>query len=215
MRHPAAPAATIRTAIVIFPGVEELDFLGPREVLLAARGCGAGFAVSLVSMEKDPVVAAHGLGVTPVEPLDPAAAWDLIVVPGGSWLAGEATGVRRALREGVLPRWLRDCHGRGSIVASVCTGAFLLGAAGLLDGRRATTHHRARHDLAARHPVEVVAERVVDEGPVLTAGGITAGIDLALHLVERLAGKEAATRTAQLLEYPPENPGLSARPRSS
>lgn len=139
-------------------------------------------------------------GVTMGELGAPEGHYDLIVVPGGAWLAGGDTGVRRVIADGVVPRWIAAAHADGAVVAGVCTGVFILEAAGLLAGRRATTHHLALGELSARG-VTVCKDRVVDEGTVVTAGGITSAIDLALHLTGRFFGSELVAKVRDLLEY--------------
>jgi transcriptional regulator GlxA family with amidase domain len=182
------------TAVVVFPGFDELDAVGPYEVL-----ADAGFDPALVTLDPaERVRATHGLQVEPDGTLgDPS----LLVVPGGGWNAGGPRGVRRAIEDDRLPAAVRECHAAGTTVASVCTGAMVLAAAGLLDGRPATTHRGALGDLP--ETTEVRERRVVDDGDVLTAAGVTAGLDLALHLVERYAGDGAATRAAERIEYAP------------
>jgi transcriptional regulator GlxA family with amidase domain len=190
----------MRAAIVVFPGVEELDFVAPFEVLSAARRLGANLEVALVALEPE-ITAFHGMRVAGLAPLESANDCNLVIVPGGAWLAGGQTGVRAAVADGRIAEWLRGRHARGAVIASVCTGAFLLAEAGLLAGRRATTHHSAKSDLARYEGVELAEGRVVDAGDVLTAGGVTSGLDLALRLVERFFGPELARKTEDYLEY--------------
>jgi len=124
----------------------------------------------------------------------------LIVVPGGAWISGAKTGVRLAVDEGILPAYLRDQYEKHATIASVCTGTFLLAAAGLLDGIPATTHHLAMDDLKAAG-IEAVPSRVVDAGRVLTSGGIASGLDLSLWILERTFGKDPSDHVAEILEY--------------
>jgi transcriptional regulator GlxA family with amidase domain len=138
-------------------------------------------------------------------------------VPGGGWGDRAPQGTRAEVQRGDLPRAIAARHAAGATVASVCTGALLLAAAGLLEGRPATTHHTALDDLAERG-ARVVGERVVDDGDVLTAGGVTSGLDLALHLVGRLFGAEPARARAAEIEFEPRaavrgSTGRSDRPR--
>lgn len=184
-------------AISVFDGVEELDAIGPYETFSVAGNSGGDLDVSLRTMEPtDWVTCAHGLRLEPDGVLSGEA--DLIVVPGGGWNSGG--GVRDIVEEGALPRALADWHDEGRTIASVCTGAMVLAGAGLLDGRRATTHASALSDLRETG-AEVVEARVVDDGDLITAGGVTAGIDLALHLVARIRGEEVAEETARTLEH--------------
>lgn len=150
------------------------------------------------------VRARYGLRVVPDHTLDDHPPLDLVVIPGGR-------GTRRERRNGALLRWLKQQHARAELTASVCTGAFLLAECGLLDGRRATTHWGSVQAMRDRYPQVAVAEdaRFVDEGRVLTAAGISAGIDLALYLVAKLHGAEVAAWTARHMEYD-WNPAFAA-----
>jgi transcriptional regulator GlxA family with amidase domain len=124
---------------------------------------------------------------------------DLVLVPGGGWVRGG--GARRAYEDGRLSERLRELRAGGAVMASVCTGALLLAKAGITDGRPATTHRAALDDLAA-HGADVDREaRVVDDGDLLTCGGVTSGLDLALHLAQREWGAELAGRIARLMEH--------------
>jgi transcriptional regulator GlxA family with amidase domain len=180
--------------VLLFDGFDELDAVGPYEVLASAGAFGATVAVTTVTNEAvERVTASHGLVVEPDGVLgDP----DLLVVPGGGWTGG---GVRREYDAGTLPAAIAARHEAGTAVASVCTGAMLLAAGGVLDGRPATTHHVAHADLEA--VTERIDARVVDDGDVITAGGVTSGIDLALWLVEREFGRDIAESVALELEY--------------
>jgi transcriptional regulator GlxA family with amidase domain len=122
----------------------------------------------------------------------------MVIVPGGGYFHG--SGIRTELERRELPRAVAAAHARGAIVGSVCTGAMLLAATGLSDGRRMATHHLAIDDLRASGAV-VVPARFVDDGDIVSAGGVTSGIDLALHLVERFADAEIAERVAREIEY--------------
>lgn len=190
------------TQIVVFEGFDELDAIGPYEVLQNAARFGADFDVGLVTLERRDVVrASHGLRVEPDGTLgDPA----LLVVPGGGWNDRSSAGAWTQVDDGALPERVAELHDAGATVASVCTGGMILAHAGLLDGRPAVTHGGAMDDLRAFDAVDVRdGERVVDDGDVLTAGGVTSGIDLAFHLVERYADSEIAARIATEMEYEP------------
>ncbi|MFZ4775729.1 MAG: DJ-1/PfpI family protein [Terrimicrobiaceae bacterium] len=189
----------MRVAIPVFPGVEELDAIGPFEVFGLARSAGLEVTVELVTHVREPVVRCfHGLEMTVLGEF--SGNYDTIVVPGGAWLAGGSSGVRRAIDEGILPRLLKQQFDNGAVLASVCTGAFLLEAAGLLTRIPATTHHLALEDLKATG-VATVSAKVVDAGRIVTSGGITSGLDLSLWLLERSFGKAQADRVAGTLEY--------------
>lgn len=180
--------------ILLFEGFDELDAIGPYEVLTHAGDRGADLSVRTVTNEPaETVTASHGLTIQPDAELGQP---DLLVVPGGGWMGG---GARREYDAGALPRAIGDRHEQGSLVASVCTGAMLLAGAGLLDGRPATTHRVAHDDLAA--VTERIDARVVDDGDVLSAAGVSSGLDLALWIVEREFGEELAAQTAEAIEY--------------
>ena len=182
--------------VVLFDGFDELDGVGPFEVLSSAGVFGADLSVRTVTLEPvDRVVAAHGLTI---EPDDVLGEPDLLVVPGGGW-ADDGAGVRTEVEDGRLPEAVASRHRGGTTVASVCTGAMVLAEAGLLEGRPATTHPVAFEDLEA--VTERLDARVVDDGDVLTAGGVTSGIDLALWIVEREFGEAVAEAVADNMVY--------------
>ena len=147
---------------------------------------------------------AHGLVIEVPDELDDAAA--LVIVPGGGW-RDDNGGVRQQAL-GALPAQLAAMHAAGTVIGSVCTGAMLLAAAGLVTGRRAVTNRIALDDLAAAG-AEVHAEaRVVDDGDLLTCGGPSAGLDLAIHLVGRFLGEDARREAAARIEHDPVGPVL-------
>jgi transcriptional regulator GlxA family with amidase domain len=184
----------MRIDVVVFDGVDELDVVGPLEVLRRA-----GFDVQLVALEPHrTVTCAYGLTITPDGA--PRGDADAVVFPGGGWVGRAEKGVRAEVE---TERWkplIRQAESTGAVLASVCTGAMILATAGALRRRRATTHHNAWADLEAAGAT-LVRERVVDDGDRVTAGGVTSGIDLALHLVQRFAGAELAATIAENLEY--------------
>ncbi len=187
--------------VLLFDGFDELDAIAPFEVLATAAAFGAPFSVAMAATgDGEVVTAAHGLRVV----CDHAAGHrvpDLLVVPGGGWSSPSPLGVRGEVDRGELPRRLADWHANGARIATVCTGALLAGAGGILRGRPATTHHDSFDDLAAMGALVRRGVRVVDDGDVLSAGGVTSGLDLALHLVEREAGRELADRVAAEIEH--------------
>lgn len=184
----------MRVGIVLFDGFDELDAIGPYEVLR-----NAGLEVVLVTLEPiERVTASHGLAVEPQGVLDDS--YDLVVVPGGGYGDRAEAGAWGEIQRGRLPDALRGLHERGTAMASVCTGGMLLSAAGITRGRPAVTHQDAIADLRDQG-AEVVQERVVDDGDLVTAGGVTSGIDLALWLVERELGREAADAVAAEMEH--------------
>lgn len=185
--------------VLVFEGADELDFVGPYEVFRRAAKQRREIDVALVSLiPKHQITAAFGLSVTPDGVLSDDT--DLLVVPGGGWVEAARCGVRAEISAGILPGKLAELHARGTVVAGVCTGAMALAAAGLLDGRPAVTHKSALADLRGMR-ANVVEARVVDAGDVVTCGGVTASIDLALWLVERFWGYDLAAHIADSLEY--------------
>jgi putative intracellular protease/amidase len=180
--------------ILTFDGVEDLDVFGPLSALASA-----GFEVALVA-EHGPrqVRTAHGTGLTAREP---GAAPGVLVVPGGGWISRSERGAWAEAGRGVLPALIAGRFAAGSVIAAVCTGSMLLAAAGLLDGRPAVTNHGAIDELSAAGARVISAARVVDDGQIVTAGGVTAGLDLGLWLVQRFRGPAAAVAAATRLEY--------------
>ncbi|MGE5636301.1 MAG: DJ-1/PfpI family protein [Nocardioidaceae bacterium] len=195
----------MRIAIVVYDGFDELDALGPYEVLCNARFGGADAQVLLVGLSPAPrVTGSHGLAVEPQGTLDDGP-FDLVVVPGGGWNDRAVAGAHAEASRGALPARLRALHAAGAAIASVCTGGMLVAAAGLSRGRPSTTHRSALEDLRAEG-ADVVDARVVDEGDLLSCGGVTAGIDLALWIVEREWGRPLADGVAAEMEYERRGP---------
>jgi transcriptional regulator GlxA family with amidase domain len=192
-------AAPMRCEVLLYDGFDELDALAPWEVLSSFADVRDDLDAALVSLDGSAGVrAAHGTLVTPHRALSETV--DVLVVPGGGWNDRSEDGAWAQAQLGALPRAIRERHERGAVVASVCTGAMLLAAAGLVEGRHAITHHGAIDDLEAAG-AQVVRARVVDDGDLVTAGGVTSGLDLALHLAERYFGAEAALAAERELEY--------------
>jgi transcriptional regulator GlxA family with amidase domain len=191
--------AVVRCDIVVYDGLDELDALGPLEVLRSAAMFGPELTVRLVTREAQSVVrAAHGLRFSPDGVFEPGA--DVVIVPGGGWGTRAAAGAWAEAQSGEWPALLRAVRADTRIMAGVCTGTMLLAHAGLIGARPAATHHTARQDLAATGAT-VVEERVVDDGDLITCGGVTSGIDLALHLVERELSPAIADDVARHIEY--------------
>jgi transcriptional regulator GlxA family with amidase domain len=192
----------MRVAVVVFEGFDELDAIGPLEVLRNAAAMGAdGLMVELVALDgAAEVTGSHGLRVRPDGPLDPDRT-DLLVIPGGGWNDRGAHGAWAEAQRGELPAAIAAAARGGAVVATVCTGAMLAASAGLTRGRPAITHHDAVEDLRASG-ARVVEARVVDDGDLVTAGGVTSGIDMALWLVERHFGAELAGAVAAEIEHP-------------
>ena len=195
---------TTRIDVVVYDGFDELDAIGPYEVFAAAADSGADLSVRLAALS-DPATVTAGRGL-PIEPdgslPDPGSPErpDVVVVPGGGWNTRSEAGAWAEAERGDLPAALAALHDAGTVAASVCTGAMVLAAAGLTDGRPAVTHRGALDDLR-ESGAAVVDARVVDDGDLVTAGGVTSGLDLALRLVEREAGSAVADRVAENLEY--------------
>jgi transcriptional regulator GlxA family with amidase domain len=186
--------------LIVFEGVDELDVVGPLEVLRRAEALGADVKCRLCSQGVvDCVSGAFGLSFLPDGEFVPGKA-DLVIVPGGGWVARSETGAWAEVRRGDWPKLLSEGARAGSVMAGVCTGAMLLAHAGIIGSHRATTHHDALDDLSAMGAT-VVHDRVVDEGQLVTSGGVTSGIDLALWLVCRYYGEDLAKVVAEGLEY--------------
>jgi len=197
----------MKLQLVVFDGFDELDAIAPYEALRRAEEVGADLHTELVTLDgADEVTAAYGLRVRPSGRLWRADADatagkpDIVIVPGGGWNHRSPTGARAEADRGALPAALTTLHAQGVILAGVCTGAMLLAAAGLLSGRPATTHHLA-HDELRGAGARRIAARVVDDGDVITASGVTSGLDLALWLIERFASAQIATQVESRLEY--------------
>lgn len=185
-------------AILLFDDVEVLDFAGPFEVFAVTdelRGYDT-FNVFTVAENLGTIRARNGLKVVPHYSLENCAVPQLLIIPGGF-------GTRALLNKPALLEWIQKRAAKSELTMSVCTGALVLAKAGLLDGLRATTHHDCFDLLRQIAPnTEVVeTDRFVDNGRILTAAGISAGIDCALHVVERLLGPAAAITTARYMEY--------------
>jgi transcriptional regulator GlxA family with amidase domain len=189
--------------IALFDGAEELDWAGPWEVLAAwaQQWPDDGVRVFTLARESGTVKCAKGLRVVPDETWETAPPLDVLVYPGGR-------GTRRELQDEAVLDWIHSAAEDGTVVASVCTGSLVLAAAGLLDGKPATTHWQSLELLPTLgRDIEVRPEdRFVDNGNVITAAGVSAGIDMALHLVARLHSPERAREVRRYIQYDPEPP---------
>lgn len=194
---------TRRIAILLFDGVEELDAVGPYEVLAAwTRGNpGDGYEVMCLSPDGRPVTAAKGLLIGAHGGVDEVTALDVVVHPGGE-------GTRPLVRDAAWLDRVRAWRAEVPLMTSVCTGSLVYAAAGLLRGRPATTYWGAVDRLSALDPSIDVRpdDRFVDDGDVVTSAGVSAGIDMALHLVARLAGEDRAREVRRAIQYDPEPP---------
>jgi transcriptional regulator GlxA family with amidase domain len=179
-----------------------LDFCGPFEVFSVTQVNEKPFNVYTVA-EKSPINARNNLSVNPTYLLDNCPQPDILLVPGG-W------GTRKEMNNPIIVDWVRNQFDQLELLLSVCTGSLILGKAGLLDGLSATTHHGAFNTLREAAPTAQVCEgeRYVDNGKIVTSGGISAGIDMAFHIVSRLLGEETAVQTAKYMEFDwsPEKP---------
>ncbi|HEX6817130.1 MAG TPA: DJ-1/PfpI family protein [Ktedonobacterales bacterium] len=193
--------------IVIFEGFDELDAIAPFEVLQNAAAAGADARVELVTLDgAREVTAAHGLRVSVSGRLGEGEKRpDVVIVAGGGWNNRAPKGVRAEVASGAIPRALARLHGEGAVVATVCTGSMLAAAAGITTGRPATSHHGALADLR-ESGAQIVEARVVDDGDLVSAGGVTSGLDLALWLVERFFGAEIERSVERTLEYERRGP---------
>jgi transcriptional regulator GlxA family with amidase domain len=193
----------MRIAVVIFDGAEELDWAGPWEVLAAWAGRfpDDGVEIYTVAESLDPITCAKGLRVLPDHAWDSAPRPDVVVWPGGM-------GTRAQLGDVKIRERVRGLAAGGALMTSVCTGSLVYADAGLLDGRRATTHWGSLETLASLGEAVRVddAARFVDEGDVITAAGVSAGIDMALHLISRLHSVERAREVRRYIQYDPEPP---------
>src|SRR5262249_23139414 len=188
----AAPDGRKNLAIVIYPGVELLDFAGPGEVFAAAQGA---FRVYTVAETKAPLKSQGFLTVVPEYSNADAPAPDVVVIPGGN--------VRSIIESPAMMAWLKQVIDKDELTMSVCNGALALAKTGALAGKKATSHWSALATLREFEPTATVLDdvRFVDNGRVMTTAGVSAGIDGALHVVERMLGVEAAWSTARYMQY--------------
>ncbi|MRR56648.1 MAG: DJ-1/PfpI family protein [Deltaproteobacteria bacterium] len=195
---------TCSVAVLLFPGIELLDFAAPYEVLTTAnrvhrrltRSHNDIFDVFSLATSHSLVNTRAGLQIQPDRTLHQHPQIDVLIVPGGD--------ITQVEMNCYVINWIAQQARSASIVASICTGAFLLAQAGLLQGRTATTHWEDVPALKSKFPDINVTEGVrwVDEGAILTSGGIAAGIDMSLHLLRKISGNDLAQATARQLEYP-------------
>jgi len=190
----------ITTGILLFDDAEELDFAGPYEVLAAAAALEKGDRVVTIAEKSGLVRCAKGLRVLPDHAFADAPALDVVLVPGGQ-------GTRREVANPALIEWLRKTGAGCRFVTSVCTGALLLHEAGFARGKRVTTHWGFAPTLRARGDVTVLERvRYVRDGNLVTAAGVSAGIDMALWLVGQLHTPELARTVQRYIEYDPAPP---------
>jgi cyclohexyl-isocyanide hydratase len=185
---------------LIFPNLTQLDFTGPLQVLNRLPES----KVHIIAKSPDPVPSDCGLSMLPTTTFEDCCQLDLICVPGGG-------GIVNAMSDRETVDFVRKQAGGAKYITSVCTGAFMLGAAGLLNGRRATTHW-AYTDLLTLVGATFEKARIVRDGDVITAGGVASGIDFALHVAGEIAGAETAQAIQLSIEYDPAPPYASGHP---
>ncbi len=190
--------SSLRVQILMYDGVEEQDFAAPVEVLgLAGKLTGGAVHSSLVTAGPPGTVrCTYGTTVEVARGWSPGEA-DVLVVPGGGYTDRTGPGVHRLISD---QGFLRRLASSRALPVGICTGTMVLSAAGLTKGRNATTHSGAKADLAAQG-AKVIHARVVDDGDLITGGGITSGLDVSLWLIERFLGAQAAQRAEIVLEY--------------
>lgn len=194
----------MRIAILIFPRLTALDAIGPYEVLSRLPNAELTF----VAPEQGEIRTDTGrLGISVDASIDELADPDVLLIPGG-------VGNRPLLEDERVLGWVRSAHETSEWTTSVCTGSLVLGAAGLLEGKRATSHWAYRDALRA-YGAEPVADRVVEDGKIMTAAGVSAGIDMALALAARIAGEKAARAIQLGIEYDPDPPFDSGSPEKA
>ena len=215
MRHPTrsetttrdldrtGPAGPRHIGLLLFEDVEELDAVGPWEVLAywTQQHPEDGWAISCLSADGAGVTGAKGLVLGAHHSLETAPVLDVLIHPGGQ-------GTRRLLRDPEHLDWVRAQRAEVPVMTSVCTGSLVYAAAGLLSGRPATTHWASLNLLSELDPTvrTDVAARFVDDGDLITSAGVSAGIDMALHLVARLAGTARAREVRRGIQYDPHPP---------
>ena len=192
--------------MLLYEGVDEMDFCGPLEVLASCRKVVDGkrtdkpaFLVETIAARIGSIRCAHGVQVLPDKSVTQALESDIVLVPGGPGARQESA------VSSLLLEYLAKATATAELIASVCTGAFIVARTGIADGRRLATHHAASEELALQYPrVHVVTgQRVVTDGnDLISSAGISAGIDLALAVVERYEGRETARMTARRMEWP-------------
>jgi cyclohexyl-isocyanide hydratase len=194
---------SLQIGILVFPQVQQLDLTGPYEVFASVEGA----SVHLVWKDLAPVRSATGLMLAPTATFAECPPLDVLCVPGGA-------GINALMEDAETLAFLRERAPAARYVTSVCTGALVLGAAGLLRAKRATTHWNA-HDLLARFGAIPTEGRVVEDGTLITAGGVTSGIDFGLAVVAALRGREEAETIQLALEYAPAPPFRAGTPREA
>jgi cyclohexyl-isocyanide hydratase len=194
---------TLQIGILVFPRVQQLDLTGPYEVFASLPAAN----VHLVWKDRSAITSATGLVLAPTMTFGECPALDVLCIPGGA-------GINALLEDAEVLGFVRAQAARARYVTSVCSGSLVLGAAGLLKGRRATTHWLS-HDFLAKFGAIPVHGRVVRDGNLITAGGVTAGIDFGLAVVAELAGQAQAEAIQLALEYAPQPPFRAGTPEEA
>lgn len=188
---------TRKVAIFIFDNVEVLDFAGPFEVFNVTSEELKQNVFEVFTVAEKPMVSARGgLSINPTYTFENCPQPDILIIPGG-------VGTRPLLKNETVLHWINTTQEKCEFLLSVCTGAMLLGKLGLLDGIPSTTHHTTFDEFRKIAPNTMVIEdkRFVDNGKIVTSGGISAGIDMSLYMVEKLLGREAVEKTVKEMEY--------------
>lgn len=195
----------VTIGILIFPEVEELDFVGPFEVLSYVNKIRPeSTTVRLIAETPGPICAFNGMRIIPDMTLRDCPTLDIIVVPGGK-------GRLAAMKSAAIRGFIRSRAKTAKFIASVCTGAFLLAEAGLLTGKKATTYHTAFSELES-YSVHLVRSKVVRDGKIVTSGGVSSGLELGLYLLRELFGVTLAQEVASKIEYETDVATLGNRP---
>jgi transcriptional regulator GlxA family with amidase domain len=194
----------VKVALLIFDGLTALDAIGPYEVLSRLPGAELEFVAKEPGVKRTDT---GRLGLEAAKAIDEVPTPDVVLVPGGE-------GNRPLMSDERVLDWLRNAHESSTWTTSVCTGSLVLGAAGILEGKRATSHWAYR-DALRQFGAEPVAERFVEDGKVVTAAGVAAGIDMALHLSTLVAGPEVAQAIQLGIEYDPDPPHDTGSPEKA
>ena len=185
----------LNVGFIVFENLEELDLVGPYEVLSCVNEFRKNAVnVFTVAHCSEPVRCANGLRIIPDYTFETCPPIDIMVIPGGE-------GRRKAMHDEELLDFVRTRSREAKLVTSVCTGSFILAKAGLLDGKRATTWHGAVEELKRFEDILVCIERVIHDGNIVTAAGVSSGIDMSLYLVNLIFGKDIADKVAEYIEY--------------
>ncbi|MFZ5966847.1 MAG: DJ-1/PfpI family protein [Bacillota bacterium] len=189
---------TRNVGILVFNDVEVMDFCGPFEVFSVANRTSSNqpFQVFTIAEKEGPVCARNKLSINPQYTIHNCLKLDILIVPGGQ-------GTRNEMNNEIILNWIKSINPDLELLLTVCTGALIIAKCGLLDGLTATTHHLSL-DLLKEIALDtniVSGERYIDNGKIILSGGISAGIDMSLYVVEKLLGKESAAKTTDIMEY--------------